>query len=141
MSRRLRCQPMKFASKFFSWPILSTNMFVQLNETILTRMSGIWLFRYLIELHCEISIYTFPGGNLEIYLKSILSFVTFKMLILLKFYRIISSVLYRLCSVLISFKFIKSLICNFLKFRESMTSMMRICLLRASTNGILLWKF
>ena len=86
----------------------------------------------------EISIYSFPGGNLEIYLKSILSFVTFKMLILLKFYRIISSVLYRLCSVLISFKFIKSLICNFLKFRESMTSMMRICLLRASTNGILL---
>ena len=130
-------------------------MFFRLNQKILTPMLEIWLL-YLIELHCEI-LYTFRGGNVEIYLKSIFSFRTFltemllppahdmefwgfKMLILLKFDLFISSILYLLCSVLVSSKFRKSFICNFLRFHESMTSMMRIYLLWASANGMLLWK-
>ena len=85
-----------------------------------------------ISFHSIISFVIPPAHDME--------FWGFKMLILLKFYLFISSVLYLLCSVLISFKFRKSFICNFLKFCESMTSMMRICLLWASANGILLWK-
>ena len=51
-------------------------MFFQLNQKILTRMLEIRLLRYLMKLYYEV-LYTFPGYNLEISLKSIFSSITF----------------------------------------------------------------
>ena len=70
-----------------------------------------------------------------------MEFWALKMLILLKFHLFISSLLDFLFCVLFSSRSnSENHSCNFLKFYESTTNMMRMCLLWASAYRILLWK-
>ena len=70
-----------------------------------------------------------------------MEFWAFKMLILLKFHLFISSLFdFLFCVMLSSCSNSENHSCNFLKFCESTTNMMRICLLWASANRILLRK-
>ena len=70
-----------------------------------------------------------------------MEFWAFKMQILLKFHLFISSLLdFLFCVMFSSCSKWENHSCNFLKFCESMTSVMRICLVWASGNRILPWK-
>ena len=91
------------------------------------------MFFYVLKTKQHYFICNNPAHDME--------FWALKMLILLKFHLFISSLLDFLFCVLFSSRSnSENHSCNCLKFYESMTNMMRMCLLWVSAYRILLWK-